>query len=204
MSRLRQAHRIFEEKEPRNLFYQVATHLVESSRRPSAKLTLAESLAVLLQTWNAQYYRFPRQGRPAGFRHENLSGLQRLLGRHHADLEAYRKQLLRRLTPSDAARVRSLFSDFEGELGTVGAAKALHLLAPRFFPLWDRAIARGAYHLSLSNPTGCAGAYERLIAAVNDEISSCGGWGAFSKDENPVKLIDELHYCECTLREPVP
>jgi hypothetical protein len=40
--------------------------------------------------------------------------------------------------------------------------------------------------------------------AVSDEISVCGGWEAFSTDENPVKLIDELHYCECTLGEAVP
>jgi hypothetical protein len=29
-------------------------------------------------------------------------------------------------------------------MGPVGAAKALHVLAPRFFALWDRPIARSA------------------------------------------------------------
>jgi hypothetical protein len=47
----------FEEKEPRDLFYKVATELVDSILRGATnKITLTEALAVLLQTWNKVYY----------------------------------------------------------------------------------------------------------------------------------------------------
>lgn len=47
----------------------------------------------------------------------------------------------------DEATVKGVFKSFEKVLGPVGATKCLHLLAPRFFPLWDRAIAE-AYGLA--------------------------------------------------------
>jgi hypothetical protein len=39
------------------------------------------------------------------------------------------------LAAEDEQPVMRVFSDFEALLGPVGAAKALHVLAPRFFPL---------------------------------------------------------------------
>lgn len=192
---LRQAHRRFEEEEPRNLFYRAATFLIECAHQPSAKLTLAESLAVLLQTWNAQYYRFR-----GGFRERNFTRLEALLERQAQTLAVWRGWRLG-VDPIDPARVSTVFTDFEGELGPVGAAKALHLLAPQYFPLWDRAIAAQTYHLTLASPA--AGSYVKLMARVSDEIGACGGWSAFAPGENAVKLIDELHYCRSTLRLPV-
>lgn len=41
--------------------------------------------------------------------------------------------------PNEETTICDLFRDFE-QLGPVGAAKALHLLAPNVFPLWDRAV----------------------------------------------------------------
>jgi hypothetical protein len=45
------------------------------------------------------------------------------------------------LTDTDEQPLLAVFPGFEAALGPVGAAKALHLLAPRFMPLWDRSIA---------------------------------------------------------------
>jgi hypothetical protein len=43
----------------------------------------------------------------------------------------------------DRPLVLALFAAFEQELGAVGTAKALNVLAPNFFSLWDNAIAYG-------------------------------------------------------------
>lgn len=78
------ARQAFEANEPRDLFYRAATELVSLALEGRTSLSVAEALAVLLQTWNKMFYQFKA---------------------------------------------------FEEILGPVGAAKCLHLLAPRFFPL---------------------------------------------------------------------
>lgn len=57
-TQLEQARELFEEYEPRDLFYRAATELIDLALDRKTSLTVAEALAVLLQTWNAQYYRF--------------------------------------------------------------------------------------------------------------------------------------------------
>ena len=77
-------------------------------------------------------------------------------------------------------------------LGPVGAAKALHLLAPGFLPLWDRNIAY-KYGLGL-HAVGTNGLrYVRMTQLVKDQVMCLGGSVAI--DGNPVKRIDEYNYC---------
>jgi hypothetical protein len=151
---------------------------------------------VLLQTWNVQYYRFHGK-----FTRKRLGALETLLAKHMEALTLFRRQRLGE-AEVDAHQVSRLFTDFELELGPVGAAKTLHLLAPTYFPLWDRAIAQKTYRLRLASPA--AGSYVKLMSLVRAEIEACGGWTAFAEDENAVKLIDELHYCTATLGLKVP
>jgi hypothetical protein len=193
---LRRAHRLFEDEEPRNLFYRAAIFLIDRALQPSPTLTLAESLAVLLQTWNAQFYRFHGK-----FTNQRLSALEDLLARYMDSLMKFRRQRLGDAAV-DEGEVTRLFTEFEAELGPVGAAKTLHLLAPCYFPLWDRAIAQTTYRLNLSTPA--AGSYIKLMRLVKDEIDASGGWPAFKEGENAVKLIDELHYCTATLGLQIP
>lgn len=53
---LKRARKVFLENEPRDLFYKVATELVELSIKERTKVKLSEALAVLLQTWNRAYH----------------------------------------------------------------------------------------------------------------------------------------------------
>lgn len=135
-SELEKAHEVFTEREPRDLFYRVATELIDLARRHQTTITVVEALAVLLQTWNARYYVSQHHGK---FPHEHFDRLEELLKRHDAALTAYRMRPIESLAPGDQRTIEALFADFESLLGAVGAAKALHLLAPRFFPLWDTA-----------------------------------------------------------------
>jgi hypothetical protein len=80
-------------------------------------------------------------------------------------------------------------------LGPVGAAKALHLLAPRFFPLWDRAIAR-AFGFRLGKVGSNGPRYwsfmldvKRQCLKLNDQFAEC---------PNVLKWIDEYNYCMYT------
>lgn len=50
------AREAFQSNEPRDLFYRAATELVDLAIRGKTSLSVAEALAVLLQTWNQAYY----------------------------------------------------------------------------------------------------------------------------------------------------
>jgi hypothetical protein len=133
---IRAAQRMFRKHEPRDLFYRAATELVKFASQRRAKLTLAEALSVLLQTWNQVHYRFHP------FNQAHFSAIDSLLRRHLYGVRRFRGRTISSLVETDRERVVSSFTKFEHVLGAVGAAKSLHLLAPRFFPLWDRKIAQ--------------------------------------------------------------
>src|SRR5262249_24538707 len=127
---------------PRDLFYHVATELVALALNGATSVTVAEALAVLLQTWNRPYYQYRK------FDNAHFARIDKLLSKHQEILATFRNQTIDDLDNRDRATIADLFQQFEKVLGPVGAAKTLHLLAPRLFPLWDRAIAE-AYDLPL-------------------------------------------------------
>ena len=75
-----------------------------------------------------------------------------------------------------------------------GASKALHLLALRFFPLWDGAIAEIAYGLYARDDRD----YWRLLCATAEQVLAVGGEAGLGR--NPLKAIDEYNYCRYTLK----
>src|SRR5437868_4192158 len=120
---LNTAHEAFEELEPRGLFYKAASELVDLALQRRTSLTVAEALAVLLQTWNKNFYRFHR-----AFDARHFAEIEGLLLRHEVQLKAYRKQKIEELDDRVRPDVVSMFEEFEAVLGPVGSAKALHLL----------------------------------------------------------------------------
>jgi hypothetical protein len=187
---LARSHALFEAKEPRYRFYRVAIDLIRLGRLGETQITLGEALAVLLQTWNVSYYRFWEQ-----FSDRHLRELEELLAEQARPLTNYRERQIEELTDDDQEDVEALFEAFESVLGTTGAAKALHLLAPRFFPLWDRPIATG---------TGCrhmrrghnAPRYWQFMQIVRDQCERLGGEAAHGAEL--LKRLDEFYFCRYT------
>ena len=141
---LKDARRRFREYEPRDLFYRVASELIDLALVGETRITVAEALAVLLQTWNAQYYQF----RP--FTEEHFREIEKLLQTDLVQVLRFRNRSIDSATKDDLETVEALFNRFEQALGPVGAVKSLHLLAPNLFPLWDREIAK-RYRCELNN-----------------------------------------------------
>jgi len=185
-----EARKNFIAGEPRNLFYLVATELIDLSRNKiTKKVSVAQALAVLLQTWNVSFYRFRVQGK---FRQEDLTKIEALLRNHSAVIEKYRQRSIASLSSSEEYALGMLFSCFEDVLGAVGAAKCLHLLAPVFFPLWDRAIAK-AYKVK------CDGdGYVNFMRIAKNQCQ-------FLTEQNApwpdlLKAVDEYNYCTYTMK----
>ena len=78
ITQLKRAHSTFADKEARDLFYRVATELVDRAFKQETQISVGESIAVLLATWNRRFY---QRGRRCDRRHvdmidEGLEGRQ--------------------------------------------------------------------------------------------------------------------------------
>jgi hypothetical protein len=187
---VKRGHEAFVKNEPRDLFYRAATELVHLAYRDSVDLTVAEAIAVLLQTWNGSYYRFHKIEKGKHF-----ADVEDLLRVHLRILESCRDRSIDTLDNREETVIGDLFDAFESILGPVGAAKALHLLAPRFFPLWDRAIAK-AYGLPLRQAGFNRERYWAFMLKAEEQCRNLD-----REDQsiwNPLKWIDEYNYSKYT------
>lgn len=181
------AHELFEANEPRGLMYRAARELVDLAMRGETSLSVAEALAVLLQTWNRMYYRY----RP--FDSQHFSDIEHLVSSHRQVLATFRQRSIESFCDEDETLIKRIFKSFEEVLGPVGASKSLHLLAPRFFPLWDNDIAR-AYSVALRKRGRNADRYCQFMGIAKKQWEGLGGEQAIGR--NPLKAIDEYNYCK--------
>lgn len=191
---IKKAHDVFETIEPRGLFYRAATELIELALQKQTSLTVAEALAVLLQTWNKNFYRFKR----TTFDAQHFDAIEALLTRHRESLAAFRSRKIEDLDVSQQTTVVALFTEFESKLGPVGAAKTLHLLAPWLFPLWDVAIAK-AHGLALKRIGANGDRYWQFMVISKQQCIDLRRQGG---EGNLLKAIDEYNYCRYTRRTP--
>jgi hypothetical protein len=186
------ARAAFEEIEPHDLFYRAATELVGLALAGQGQLSTAEALAVLLKTWNFNFYRFKK----VEFNEQHFADIEALFGHFQVELRAYRERHIDDFRDSrDCDGIVQLFDAFEQRLGAVGAAKALHLLAPSFFPLWDTGIA-AAYALPLGSGAAHGESYCTFMLIASQQIEHVGGEAALGR--NPLKALDEYNYCRYT------
>ncbi len=134
--------RQYEINEKRDAMYKVANFLVTHFwGRPA---DMADALGVLLLTWNQAFYRF------GSF---DFDHLERVISTNLSVLDGLRQRDIQTLDHADEQVIAALFQQFVaasvivsgpgvGRKSPVSAAKALHLLAPQFLPLWDDKIAK--------------------------------------------------------------
>lgn len=175
--------------------YKTATFLVEHFW--GQPRDMADGMGVLLLTWNQAFYRY------GSF---DFALLEDTLQANLPIIERFRPRDIQSLVEADEPAIRQLFLVFldvlrikEGKKkdckSPVAAAKALHLLAPSFLPIWDDKIARAyACHYS-PNPERkyVAFAYkmQKLARRLQGHVQP-------SSDRTFLKLIDEYNYAKYT------
>ncbi len=176
--------------------YKTATFLVKHYWG-SPKET-ADGLGVLLLTWNQAFYRY------GSF---NFEKLESFIKRNHSKLSAFRTRNILSHSDADYRAVKKLFDEVlvslsiesgkkAGVSSPVAAAKALHLLAPDFFPLWDDKIARG-YKLHYSK--NATEQYIRFIEVTRRIASELPvGLNPSLKGRSAIKMIDEYNFARYT------
>lgn len=143
-----------------------------------------KALHVLLLDWNGRYYK--SHPNDAQYRKRFIRVLelykQKILSRGQTEIEGY--------SPADDD-VLVLFTRFAEVLGPVGASKALHLLAPRFFTMWDDMIAR-------CNSLLTSRAWKHYCSLMQIRQKQCANIGQQLPER--LKMIDELEYVLFTKR----
>ena len=184
----------FRRHEPRGAMYKVATFLIKNFWGSPAEM--ADALGVLLLTWNQALYRY------GAF---DFARLERVLDRRMAYLTELKAREIASLTDADIPAVEELFACFldalriadgnlKGRRSPVAVAKALHLLAPHFFPLWDDKIAKAYKCRYGKNPAATYVGFMRLMKSI-----AAGLQGNTRTDGSSIlKLIDEYNYAKFT------
>ncbi len=185
---LNHAHKIFFEKEKRDVFYRASRILLNEAFNGNRKMPEADILEILLQTWNKQYYRFHP------WTNQHHSELDKLINKYEKQFNTIRDKNIsscREGLHGDEGWIWVLFTEFKNVLGPVGAAKALHLISPAYFPLWDGKIAKEAYHVPLNQTR-----YLAMIRVVKHQIEHLSQ--PDDKETTILKLLDEYNYCHYT------
>jgi hypothetical protein len=179
--------------------YRIAMTLVsEGWSRPPRLQNIVDGLNVLLRIWNQQFYG------PSCFDEKRLAGW---LTAHWSEVNSFRSRDISSFGASDHEAIAGTFTELldvlqknsNAKRSPVSVAKALHLLAPRFFPIWDSTIAGNwkcpystlpsvAYIVFCQRTQEFAAPLQKALAADN---SSRHGW---FEQKTLLKRIDEYNY----------
>jgi hypothetical protein len=139
---LQRGCRLYRELEPRGpLFFQAAARIDSNWGQPDS---MAYAVQTLLASWNPRFPFSPRR-------------LTACLARNIEALAHFRGRDISTISSSDHLAIETLFNSLlealrrtsDNRKSPVSVAKALALLAPTFFPLWDMSIAKAykcSYH----------------------------------------------------------
>ncbi|NIM68641.1 MAG: hypothetical protein GTO55_11020 [Armatimonadetes bacterium] len=194
-SEFKRGYLTFQARESRDAMYKTATFLVQHFW--GQPRDMADGMGVLLLTWNQAFYRY------GSF---DFGLLEDALRANMAAIEELRPRNIQTLGEADEPTIRRLFSAFldalriqegkkKGCKSPVAVAKALHLLAPDFLPLWDDKIARvyGCYYNIHPDEKYVAFAHEmQCLARQLQEYVPPDSGRTF------LKLIDEYNYAKHT------
>ncbi len=112
--------------------------------------------------------------------------LEQLVTAEWKAIVEFRVRSLTTLIGTDKPAILQLFELFRSKLGPVGAAKALHVLAPTFFPLWDNSIASG-YGVSIE-----VHGYLLFMFLTKHQVVN------LPRDPALLKTLDEYNYLKYT------
>jgi hypothetical protein len=159
---------------------------------------------VLLLIWNGAFYRYGSFDEQA---------LETCLRDNEGKLNGFREREISSFSETDEAEAARFFNAVADALkrkidsveSPVSAGKALHLLAPNFFPLWDQYIAPGyscPYIGELASVAYTAFSRRIRVIAVqlNTELASDGEARKEWLLQKPLlKRIDEFNYMKYTV-----
>ena len=184
----------YEKNEQRDSMYKVATFLMKHFWGSPADM--ADSLGVLLATWNNAFYRYGLFSYDLlqACIEKNISIMERFRSMKIIEYNQEHNSLIQELFESLLTALKISYGKNSERKSPVSAAKALHLLAPEFFPIWDDKISK-AYDCFYSKNTS-----EKYIKFINISMKMAVDLLPYAHrtDRSILKLIDEYNYAKYT------
>ena len=183
--------------EKRDAMYKIATFLI--SHFWGDPSNMADSLGVLLLTWNQAFYRY------GSF---DFDQLEECINRNLRKLENFREKDIFIFSESDEPEIINIFNEFMESLkidsermkerrSPVAVSKALHLLAPNFFPLWDDRISKVYNCYYSNNPSEKYIQFMKITQDFAIHVKDCIDFSSYP-NKTLLKLIDEYNYAKYT------
>jgi nitric oxide reductase large subunit len=189
----------YNKKEKPELVYDYAVFIVNrywSSSEYTDILEIAYALKNFLLTIDTRFYK------KGSF---DLDKLKKCVEKNIKCIESFRNRDIFSLSDSDQEKIEALFNDFVEALsvelkngkvnrGTAPAAKALHILAPHFFPMWNRRIAIAYGCRYRQYPAKKYFSFCKIMREVAEEVKEY----KIESDKTILKLIYEYNYAKYT------
>jgi len=183
----------YQQHEKRDAMYKVATFLVNHFWGNPDEL--ADSVGVLLLTWNSAFY-----NRFGGF---DFDLLEACIRKTFQMICKFHEMNILNYSSLDDKEINYLFLNYlsaleiaDGRSSPVGVAKTLHMLAPAYFPIWDREIAK-VYHCSYDySPITKYIKFIQLNKKIAEALSNV--IDIQKSNKTLLKLIDEYNYAKYT------
>ncbi len=204
--------------EGRDAMYRIALFLVEKFWGHPGEL--ADSLGVLLLTWNQAFYRYGTL---------DLDKLEQFLRTSSKILNEFRKADILGSShlenPQGEGRIKEIFEELLDVLGIktkngekkkspVSVAKTLHLIAPNLFPLWDERISKKYNCWYYKDPSNAYLKFMKKMKVLSEKIDQEGyievlidrigrdhlTWRIEDREfhKSILKLLDEYNYARYT------
>jgi len=199
---------VFAKAEPRDQTYVLCMNL-SLKPDPKSKLYAIESL---IREWNKKsFYRFrPKQ------LNKISPDIQSFLRQEGGRIGSLESKTLGHLDLSDIQLVSEVYwelSEYDS-IGQTGASKALHMMIPRLFVMWDDNIATAYHRLHESHKVQEALCYQQFMRTCNEVaaavLSKTSEEELTTKHPNfkstgfrktLAKMLDECNYAEFTLKK---
>ena len=204
------AHKIALDGEPIDEIYQAISKIVDANWHQMRDLAVI--MGGLLMFWNSAFYRTG----DISFAH-----VENTLLKHTVKLDEYRTRVITTISPDEFKKIGEIYYEILYSFGArknekngdgkkmiyspVSAAKAMHLLCPNFFPLWDSSIAK-AYGCYWDDTLYSFPEYWKFISKSKKQVELLRTEGRPPKDirEIPVlRLIDQYNYL-CYTKKKCP
>ncbi|GAB6077267.1 hypothetical protein [Desulfurobacterium crinifex] len=185
----------YRQYEKRNAMYKVSSCLMKQFWGDAENM--ANSLGVLLLTWNSPFYRYGQL---------DFDSLEEFIRNNLDKLNEFREKDITFCSPHNERIVKEIFdslleatkisSNGKEKRSPVSVVKALHLLAPNFFPLWDDKISK-AYKCTWYKAEKAGEKYLKFMKVMKR-------FALYVKSlqlpytEPVLKLIDEYNYSKYT------
>lgn len=120
-------------------------------------------------------------------------------------MENFKNRDITSLSDSDEKYIITLFKEFlkalqinsekmQGRTSPAAVSKALHLLAPDFFPIWDQKIAKAYRCNYYKNPEKKYLLFCRIVKTIADKVKG----HIVPSEKTLIKLIDEYNFSKYT------